>query len=431
MAARKQARKDDDPPTAGDAIASDDFDEQQDGADDDLDMLIEQLTGEAEYIVLWRVDGPTAKSEHVDKIPLSRFNSEYVKDRHGGGDYLFRAYGEKIRGRGRRMAKYKEFSIDKSIAPKTGSAAAAWKEKFPVTAGYGPGQPVQPSRMPPWVETMLAATIPALAAGLVTMITREKQTDPLLLELIRSNNKGSGAAIDPIALQTLLADERARAIDIGKEIAGKRRGGSGSDDEEEGMWGAVTEGISTLKEFAIGYRQNAENEAKGIKPAATVEDDNANGDGSTAGNRGAVVNDEDAMARLQSGEGVSSPVTTGGAMRLWVAAASPYMGMLKLAKGMKPATAAQVIVDGLTDDAFNDLMSDVEDETNGGVLVRLPVYFPSLENANVDWVRAVIDEIRELAIFEPSPEEQTSAESETRRSENADGNTTDGNTTDG
>lgn len=412
MAARKQAS----PPSSvvEEELDPDDVDDDA-GNEDDVDLIVEQLTGEAEYIVLWRADGPTAKTEHVDKVPLSRFNSDYVRERHGGGDYLFRAYGTKgPRGR-RGVKKYKEFSIDKSIPPKTGSAAAAWNEKHPAAIGAATG-PVARSGLPEWVSTMLAATVPALATGLVAMMTREKTVDPLLIELIKANNGGSGKGIDPIALQTLLADERARSIELGKEIAGGKGKRGGGDDDDDGMWGAVSEGISTLKEFALGYRQHAENEAKGITPAIPEDGTRgAIGDGDRGADDVSVADDDRAVAHVGPGAEAAIATRAGGAMRPWVAAASPYMGLLKLAKGMKPSTAAQVISDGLDDDAFNDLMADVEDTSNGGVLVRLPQYFPSLENANVEWVRAVIDELIATAVplEDPRPEESR-AETEDR-----------------
>lgn len=398
MATRRRPAADP-PPEPNDELLDTrrDDDELDDG--DDLDLVVEQLTGEAEYVVLWRIDGPTSKQEHVDKVPVSRFTAEYVKERHGGGDYIFRAYGEKQRGRPRKMQKYKEFSIDKSIPPKSGSAAVAWKDR------RGPSEPatvLNESRraLPEWASTMLAATVPALVGAIVANLTREKVADPLLVELIRSNGKGSGS--DPVALQALLADERARAIEIGKQIAGsKRRGG----DDDDGMFTVIGQGIETLTEFAAGYRINAETEAK--KAGASPSSDAARLSVESGSDAGTVGDVDQTTGRAAMGADASASIGAGGvvngSVRPWVAAASPYMGMLPLAKKMQPGTAAALISDNLDDEEFADLMADIDDETNGGVLVRIPLYFPALGNVNIDWFRAVIDAIVESAELEEDP----------------------------
>lgn len=372
---------------------------------DDLDMIMEQLTGEAEYIVLWRTDGTTGKQEHVDKVALSRFSAEYVKERHGGGDYIFRAYGAKLKGGRRRVQKYKEFSIDKSLAPKSGSAAAVWKERMPAESRGGD---VEPRRgMPAWLETTLAASVPVLIAGVVAALTKEKTADPLLIELIKTRN--TGGSTDPVALQALLADERARAIELGKEMGrgGRRRGGGDDDDEDDRdpTIRLISDGITTLSEFAQGYRTNAETEAK--KAAAET------GSGGATGSDGllpahprdsAVDRLEGNGNRAEASTGAETTPGAGSAVRPWVEAASPYMGMLKLAKGMSPATAAALISENLDDEQFSDLMADIEDVTDGGILPRLAGYFPSLGNVNIEWFRAVIDEIAATAdpIDEPA-----------------------------
>lgn len=386
-----------------------DDDERDERGDetDDLDLAMEQLTGEAEYIVLWRTDGTTGKQEHVDKVALSRFTAEYVRERHGGGDYMLRAYGPKLRGGRRGVKKYKEFSIDKSLPPKSGSAVSVWKDRYGSTAIVPTMSSDTRREMPEWVRDMLAASVPVLLGAIVTNLTREKTADPLLVELIRSNGKGNGA--DPVELQRLLADERARAIDLGKQMAGGAKRRDGGDDD--GMFAVIGQGIETLQEFAAGYRINAETEAKkATAPTSSAAQLMVRGDRDP----GAMDHNVTDSNGASSTDGAPTTTGAGGLVRPWVEAAAPYMGMLPLAKKLKPETAAAMISDNLDDDQFGDLMADIEDETGGGVLTRIPGYFPALANVNTDWFRAVIDAVAASADpEEDEPPAATPASSET------------------
>jgi hypothetical protein len=167
------------------------------------------------------------------------------------------------------------------------------------------------------------------------------------------------------------------------------------------MWGAVTEGIATLKEVALGYRQHAENEKNGIAPDTAAETAATNPVGILpAGARPMPVDDGSDARGVASGAVATTPLSADGALmrRSWVVAAAPYMGMLNAARGLKPERVAALISESLSDDEFNDLMSDYEDTANGGILVRLPEYFPALGNAPTEWVRAILDAIAATAV---------------------------------
>jgi hypothetical protein len=233
---------------------------------EDLDIVLEELAGEAEHVVLWRIDGPNGKQEHVDKVPMSRFNAEYVTEKHGGGDYLMRAYGAKPKNGVRPVKKYKEFSINKSIPPKSGSAAVEWKKSNGLAA-TGPAAPAERS---PWLDVALAA-VPGIATALVGVLTREKQTDPVLLALL--NKLGTptegGNTINPVELQRLLADERERALTFGKEI-GERRGGGEDDGVARVMESTLPELVGVFKESVANDRAKAAavREQRRIAPTA-------------------------------------------------------------------------------------------------------------------------------------------------------------------
>lgn len=214
----------------GKRAAKPDVEPDDNGGEDssDIDAVLEALTGEAEHVVLWRVDGPKGKPEHVDKVALSRFGAEYVTERHGGGDYVFRVYGKVKEGGGRNVLKYKEFSIDKSIAPKSGSALLEWQRVNGVKPGTAVAAPAAPSNeRSPWLDVALA-TLPSVAAGVIALLGKEKTTDPVLMALLNKMvSSDNGKGIDPVELQRLIADERERAYNHGRESA--PRGGGDED----------------------------------------------------------------------------------------------------------------------------------------------------------------------------------------------------------
>jgi hypothetical protein len=240
------------------ATAADEEDAPIDSAEaqgdgyEDLDIVLEELAGEAEYVVLWRLDGPNGKQEHVDKVQMSRFSAEYVTEKHGGGDYIMRAYGSKAKGGTRPVKKYKEFSINKSIPPKSGSAAIEWKKAN--GQALPSVMPSAPAERSPWIDVALAA-VPGIATALVGVLTREKQTDPILLALLNKLGTPSenGNSLDPIALQRLLADERERALALGKEI-GERRGGGEDDGVARVMESTLPGIVDVFKESVANDR---------------------------------------------------------------------------------------------------------------------------------------------------------------------------------
>lgn len=225
-------------------------------SNDDIDSVLESLTGEAEYVVLWRLDGPKGKQEHVDKVALSRFNSDYVTERHGGGEYLFRVYGPVKAGGGRNVVKYKEFSIDRSIPPKSGSALLEWQKANgirPTSAANG-GASHGSGERSPWLDIALA-TLPAVATGLLAVFSKEKQTDPVLMALLNKMVSGDkGGAVDPVELQRLIADERERAYNHGRESAPR---GEGEDGTARVLESTLPGLVDIFKESVANDRKRA------------------------------------------------------------------------------------------------------------------------------------------------------------------------------
>lgn len=353
-----------------------------DGATDDLDALLEELSGEVEYVVLWRTDGTNGRQEHVDKVPLSRFNAEYVRERHGGGDFVMRAYGAKLAGGRRSVKKYREFSIDRSVPPKTGSAALAWKTANPGAAPAPAAGSNGNDGPAPWLRDLLTATVPVVVGALVAYATKDKPTDPVLLKLLEMNG-GSRDGVNPVELQRLLADERDRAIALGEKIGrgGKReRGEGGHGDDTTGL---LTEGVRAIGTLAEGWRAKAEAEAEAAKIRAQ------RGGGAVPETAGALPA---ASTEHVPSEGAEMPATD----RPWIATARPFAGSLMVMAGrVAPPTAAAMIGDVLDDDAFTDLVTDIADETAPGFVGRLRVAFPPLQRVPDQWLLELVASILE------------------------------------
>lgn len=389
-------------PVLGAPIDDDDA-EDVGGSEDDIDLLVSELAGEAEYVVLWRLDGTSAKQEHVDRVPLGRFNAQYVLEKHGGGDYLFRAYGPKVAGGGRKFKRYKEFSINKAVPPKTGSAALAWNTAHPAntpaTAAAGPAP-----GMPDWIKTILIATVPAVASALVARLGAKREADPLLLELIR--NRGNGGT-DPVELQKLLADERDRAIKLGRELAG----GGGGDDEDGGTTKLIGKGLDVLGEVVTQWKSNATG-ADSATPRLLASDGRG-----TAGVAG------DSTTGISESALPSS--TEAGTVRPWVQAASGFAGVLSMTAGRVGAdTAARIIGDTLDDPAWDDLLADIEDDAAPGFVARVRTYFPGFENVRPEWLQEVAGFVLQMA---EGDEDEPTAETKDhgpKETEGASGNRT-------
>jgi len=92
-------------------------------------------------------------------------------------------------------------------------------------------------------------------------------------------------------------------------------------------------------------------------------------------------------------------------VRPWVAAARPKAALLLLAIGnVTPETAANMIADNLEDEAFSDLLTDMETGTTQEFLARFRDYFglEDFDDATTKWMHELVEAVNALVDDEPA-----------------------------
>ena len=166
------------------------------------------LMGPDDELAVYR-RGPNRKESFVGNIEAQNFDPAVVKERFGGGDYIFKGYNEK---------NQIDFRAEISIEGKP-----KIEVEGPVTIDHQTQKPQQDMQQ---LVTMMAESNRTMIAELARLITKpEKSTADVLNEIKAYKDIFSPASAVPVAQPV---DQLMSAMKMGAELAGMNGGGDGN-----------------------------------------------------------------------------------------------------------------------------------------------------------------------------------------------------------
>lgn len=363
MAARKEGRERD----GGRSRA-----EEKDGPQD-VQAVLEELGEGASFVTVWRI--ASGKEYHLARWPAAEFTTELVQNHPygGGGEYRIRIAGPRS---SRNQSQWVR-SLPLNIAGPANNGGGNGAPGVPGSAGVVKERPM-------WQEVCLAMAAP-LAAALATVLTREKQTDPVLVALLQ--NVGKGGGMGPEVLQ-LMESARQNGLTMGERLgnaeAVAERKGDGSDDA---LTATIKEGMGMARDVVKAMATPASAPAPVVATAKVVD------------------------ARQQTpGAAAQAPAVTDGPK--WLAVVRKYMGViLGWADGKKSAQVkALSLVDDLPGEYQEELVAACESEDFVTDVLGLVPEFSSTPERRV-WFTAFLEYIQD-ALTEEEGDGTTGASSE-------------------
>jgi hypothetical protein len=347
----------------------------------ELEDVLNELGTDGRITVYHVVEG---KASFAGTMTMDGFNLEALLETYGGGDKSLVFY------QGKNKVDTIRVSLDPSIPPRNPKAAklAPATAAAPGASGLGEFSALiaamaqsQMSSMQ-MMQTMMSMgqqQMTSMLGAMTAFMTAKKDVDPTELlikaaELFKSKPESSAAELFSV-------------FEKGMSVASNLKG------DDDGTLGVVKEGLGIIGKVV-------ENNARNNPPRPVA----------APAPRAALPARVPAPAPDQSPTTeVSEPVTTGQPEheRPWVAAARPAAPMLLMLIGnVTPATAASAIADRLSEDAFSDLLDDIETGTPGEFLVRFHEYFaiaiPEGEGDNIQrWLLQLVQEIKAMVEDDP------------------------------
>lgn len=357
----------------------------QERRDREWEELVEEVGTEGRIKVWHVVNG---KSIYAGEMSIDGFSLETLMDTYGGGDKSLVFYSGKTKHETTRV------SLDPSIPIKNPrGATAAPTTPAPQAGGLGDIATVLATMAQ--MSMQAAQSQSQMMTGMVTAVTAllaakpEKDPTELALKVVEAMKPASQAGGATSAAELFTIFEK------GMNMADKFKGG-----DEDGTLALAREGLGVVAKIV-------ENQGKvqfRPRPAAPPPPPRGNlpsGHASTPGAGGTggapPVADAGGVGGGADAQGIAETQVV--SVRPWVDAARPAAALLLLSIGnVEPATAAQVIADRLDDDAFSDLLSDIEAGTPAEFLERFREYF-GLEPFTDDtgrWMLSLIQEVKAL-----------------------------------
>ncbi len=329
-------------------------------------------------------------------------NPEFVAKKFGGGKFYVQ-HKTAEPGGGYKYAAHDTYDIDPSIKP----------EPLTAVGGVGEGSPAvaaRPSRASTIESIMDAGVLQLLnqmnaqneltLAMVKRLATDERRgpdwvallaaVSPILAELLKSRKDPTDVAVQlakimkpdaPAATNT--ADTLTtleRLLTLSRKMGGA---GGGAGEGEGSVMPVVAEGMRTLGALVQGIVNERTIKAEAAARAAGVP-----GTGAPAEPHHAP------LALVPDVPEPSAPMPTTSptpAARPWIAAVGDRLPLLlSAAKFLTPNAAAETISRNLTDDAYFDLLEDIQDQTPPGFAGRLVAAFPAAESLPADWFEQVV-----------------------------------------
>ncbi len=357
----------------------------EDRQDMELDEIIEQIGSDSKIVVYHVIDGK-GQPTYAGPMPVENFTLENVLEVYGGGDKSLVVFQS-----GKKVGTWR-VSLDPSVPPTSPRAKLAERARSGVAAGGGSSELLDRMMlMQAQNADMMQKTMIGIMGAVTTMLTAQRpQSSDLdtvvkVAEVMRGNQQSAPAT----ELMTMFKEGIALAA---------RLGGDG-DDGTMGVIGKGLEVVGKIVENAQRPGLPAAPVPRSL-PAPRVADSRETNPGSAA--------------RMPD-EPQPLPEQTAVSDRPWIASIRPYAPLLFGMVGVfGPATAAQAIADRLDENAFEDLINDIESGAPSEFVQRLGASFgfdPATlpENQRV-WLIALVDEIQKLV--EPGDIEPANAEGE-------------------
>lgn len=314
----------------------------------ELEDILAEVGTDARIRVYQVVNGQTS---FAGEISAEGFSLESLLENFGGGEKSLTIM------QGKSVREKTKVWLDPSVPAKNPRAPKASAQANGGIPGIGDmtaligAMATQSMGMVNMMNGMMNANQQSTAA-IVTAMTGmlaagRNDPMPMVLEvakLLRGN--GGGDVSETLKLFR-------EGLTLGKEI-------SGGDGDDDGTMGIVREGMSLLGTIVQGIVAD-KNQRRLAGPGV-----------------GVPVADIPAPTDTASTAAPTTP-TPAGNVRPWVQAAAPHIGkLLGAASFITPRAAADTLAERLTQEQFDDLMTDVYDADGGGFGVRLSGYFPEL-----------------------------------------------------
>lgn len=360
----------------------------------ELEDILDAIGSDGRVRIWHVIEG---KATFAGEMSMQGFTLDVLLDTFGGGDKSLVFY------QGKSKVDAARVSLDPSIPIRNPKHKGGAVVMGAAPGGVGVGdvtammtamsqQGLSSMQM---MQTMMAASAASQASmmqSIVAMMTARPERNSLddvvkIAEVLKPAG-GSGGS-----------DDMLKWLDRGLNLAGKIGGG-----DEDGTMGVVREGLGVIAKIVEnngGQRRGAV-AARPVLPAPQGMGAPAGLAGSAASGPGAG----DTASVRRVGDDVLSG-DRGGEMagqsdmsdRVWVRAARPSMPLLGMAIGnVTPHTAASMIADRLSEDAFGDLLDDIEHDGPDAFMQRFEGYFgltfPSDDTRA--WMRACLSALQEM-----------------------------------
>lgn len=343
----------------------------------ELEDILLELGGDTRVKVYHIVEG---RPVYAGEVPAEGFTLDTLLDAFGGGDKALTFFQGKEKKDTARVSLDPTVPIKSPRSTGRGGAPGATSPGFGDMAALIAAMAQSSMSSTQMMHTMMMASqgqMTTMLNAMTAMMAANRGADPMDMavkigELMKSNATGSGAK------------ELLEVFEKGMSIRDKL-GGDGDGDS--------TLEIASKGLDIVGKLVAAQPPTNGHRPALMAPNTSS----------GRLPNAPARVPVSPPPPGIGdAPAAPPSQDRLWVAAARPSFPLLSLSIGnVKPETAVDVLADRMTEDAFDDLIDDIEAGTPDDFIARFEGYFAVTvrDDATRQWFRELLTAI--LATVEP------------------------------
>jgi hypothetical protein len=324
---------------------------------DELETLLQNLGNDTRVQIY-------NEGKYAGIMPADSVSLESIFEQYGGGEKTLVIY------QGRSKVDSIRVSFDPGI-PSTSPAQRKREADAAINRKDGGGisdvlEKMAAAQMSnaSTIMTMMSTMATAMAGMITAMKPASDPTDVAvkLATLMKDNNGGGTSPFE--------------AMKFGIDLAGKLGGGS----DDDGTMAAVREGLSVVGRAVDAYMEDK-------RSARTLP---------------AQPADVGAPAPVQ--QPIPEPMPIRPDDRPWMREVAPHVVTLVTAAGfLTPVAAADAISEKMSDEAFDDLITDIIDDTPPGFAQRLLARFPLLATLGAEYLQALMTAIAESAEEDDAP----------------------------
>lgn len=334
----------------------------------ELEMILAELGGDTRVKVYHLVEG---RPVYAGELPAEGCNEESLLDAFGGGDKVLRFY------QGGEKKDTARVALDPSVPIKSP------RERGPRASSSNPGF----GDMAALIAAMAQSTMSSTQMMHTMMMASQGQMTTMMNAMVAAMTANRGA--DPMEMAVKIGElMKTNSPSAAKELFDVFERGMnirdklGGDGDGDATLEIAKSGLDIVGKLvaanANGHPPGQRILPPAPRPAAPVAP--------PAGYDPAT--DDPRRTRLNP--------TAPSMDRVWVAAARPSFPLLSLSIGnVKPETAVDVLSDRMTDEAFDDLIDDIETGTPDEFIARFESYFAVQvkDDATRQWFKELITAI--------------------------------------